>query len=116
MNQGTLGKVDPDFNPRSREGSDFVAASQPFNPVYFNPRSREGSDLADSEKEKLTIISIHAPARGATSEYFNYNPEIGISIHAPARGATIRNYNNLITRYNFNPRSREGSDNSSRDI
>ena len=35
-----------DFNPRSREGSDF-SASEFFGGVSdFNPRSREGSDTA----------------------------------------------------------------------
>ena len=37
----------------------------------------------------LLLVSIHAPARGATS----YNPvndsPIDVSIHAPARGATL---------------------------
>ena len=35
------------------------------------------------------IISIHAPARGATSITFDVAPYIHISIHAPARGATL---------------------------
>ena len=33
------------FNPRSREGSDWPWWSTPRTPTYFNPRSREGSDL-----------------------------------------------------------------------
>ena len=32
------------FNPRSREGSDFLCRLQKFPLEYFNPRSREGSD------------------------------------------------------------------------
>ena len=32
----------------------------------FNPRSREGSDYNDFEVEKGSLISIHAPAKGAT--------------------------------------------------
>ena len=32
------------FNPRSREGSDFYIHSTPNSGFYFNPRSREGSD------------------------------------------------------------------------
>ena len=37
--------VNPDFNPRSREGSDYIVSY--FHKKYnnFNPRSREGSDL-----------------------------------------------------------------------
>ena len=34
---------------------------------HFNPRSRKGSDVAgDMEEVQSNIISIHAPARGAT--------------------------------------------------
>ena len=52
------------------------------------------------------LISIHAPARGATynTTTLDYNPII--SIHAPARGATsFRDVTNP-TSQNFNPRSR----------
>ena len=57
--------------------------------TYFNPRSREGSD----ESEVVAIaanpkISIHAPARGATSRMERHGRNQQISIHAPARGAT----------------------------
>ena len=79
---------------------------------YFNPRSREGSD--DQRKYSLleySAISIHAPAKGATSarwfpwsspSHFNPRSREGsdisqaqllqdwrISIHAPAKGATV---------------------------
>ena len=102
----------PDFNPRSREGSDpystswllslpisihapvkgATRASGPlwWRPAYFNPRSREGSD----------------PRRGiGRHDAFNFNPRSregsdrrmaiknnkhkGISIHAPVKGATL---------------------------
>ena len=79
------------------------------------------------------LISIHAPARGATvffltdkSEFIDFNPRTRtgcdvalaaptgfrpcISIHAPARGAT---YNLLYIQssvHNFNPRTRTGCD------
>ena len=58
--------TDKNFNPRSREGSDFL------NPVHasihddFNPRSREGSDQIPKLPERKMHISIHAPAKGAT--------------------------------------------------
>ena len=55
---------------------------------YFNPRSREGSDTVEVYQEMKDIISIHAPARGAT---------IGF--------ACLQH----CLPY-FNPRSREGSD------
>ena len=56
-------------------------------------------------------ISIHAPARGATIYGRRKTQRRKISIHAPARGATFRVYQAYIGLKNFNPRSREGSDN-----
>ena len=54
------------FNPRSREGSDYIAAGYITISTYFNPRSREGSDEDTRTQGRLSGISIHAPARGAT--------------------------------------------------
>ena len=34
--------------------------------IHFNPRSREGSDIFARNIDKWPIISIHAPAKGAT--------------------------------------------------
>ena len=99
------------FNPRSREGSDgiqleFSAFLGEFQstlprrerlfsayvlsqiPCCFNPRSREGSD----------VIRMH---------FFCFDI---VSIHAPAKGATWRGSWSPWSRYGFNPRSREGSD------
>ena len=78
--------------------------------VYFNPRSHEGSDGNMLLQLLSTVISIHAPTRGATSAVLllpvatsNFNPRshegsdilpvpppaaVSISIHAPTRGAT----------------------------
>ena len=58
---------DGDFNPRSREGSDFNRFFHFHFSFYFNPRSREGSDPKVGETVlSLYLISIHAPAKGAT--------------------------------------------------
>ena len=76
----------------------------------FNPRSREGSDISANNYSNTTAISIHAPAKGATTLlllsfqiFFHFNPRSregsdpvwysffifrNISIHAPAKGAT----------------------------
>ncbi len=56
------------------------------------------------------MISIHAPARGATERTEGKNIVQNISIHAPARGATGNTDIRHPTDQNFNPRSREGSD------
>ena len=78
-----------DFNPRSREGSD--TSLKVFEHVrhHFNPRSREGSDVIH---KIITLIFFY------------------ISIHAPAKGATSLICYNIESKNNFNPRSREGSD------
>ena len=80
------------------------------------------------------VVSIHAPARGATKIivickvwditfqstlphgerrrfYNDFRKSFTVSIHAPARGATTT-YQTLVPPFkSFNPRSRTGSDN-----
>ena len=56
---------------------------------YFNPRSREGSDYFFSASSTFCVISIHAPAKGATEVTPSIATLIAISIHAPAKGATV---------------------------
>ena len=99
------------FNPRSREGSDLRRRCKSCPDTHFNPRSREGSDFAATasdyqfrifqstlprreRREHLrcpaypAIISIHAPAKGATLARLRGLRLRLISIHAPAKGAT----------------------------
>ena len=97
------------FNPRSREGSD----SQPCRLCVpcrdFNPRSREGSDTKRAGSNGKIIISIHAPAKGATrwarrsKRYERFQSTLPRRerrcIAGRCRGSCY-----------FNPRSREGSD------
>ncbi len=100
------------FNPRSRTGSDEVGATVPTGDYKFqstlphgerrwgltssillpcfNPRSRTGSDGINGNKYNWEMVSIHAPARGATLFLQLITPYIIVSIHAPARGATRR--------------------------
>ena len=78
------------FNPRSRKGSDLELFYNKTTLDDFNPRSRKGSDdIASSYPYAMVIISIHAPARGATSIMVAKVEFWIISIHAPARGATV---------------------------
>ena len=56
------------------------------------------------------MISIHAPARGATYGLEERLDLINISIHAPARGATTGMEQKLSQYTDFNPRTREGCD------
>ena len=56
---------------------------------YFNPRSREGSDGgASADVPRASSISIHAPAKGATTRRAECYAAASISIHAPVKGAT----------------------------
>ncbi len=58
------------------------------------------------------MVSIHAPARGATRESARVLRQGLVSIHAPARGATspISHFDQRIR--SFNSRAREGRDRS----
>ena len=56
--------------------------------MHFNPRSREGSDASANVVINVYVISIHAPAKGATGHKVTL----------------------VICPEDFNPRSREGSD------
>ncbi len=80
------------FNPRSRMGSDVrEECNQAWENVGFNPRSRMGSDNIAMLRSMMHIVmvSIHAPAWGATSaDHWHLFKKYIVSIHAPAWGAT----------------------------
>ena len=48
----------------------------------------KGATLHDSRMVQRSVISIHAPAKGATGGRVRKGVRRGISIHAPAKGAT----------------------------
>ena len=56
--------------------------------ICFNPRTRKGCDLVCLSLCRFILVSIHAPARGATCQISNSPYASSVSIHAPARGAT----------------------------
>ncbi len=87
------------FNPRSRTGSDVIFPARQVGYFgfqstlphgerrifflicckhhrYFNPRSRTGSDDALRDRGCIHAISIHAPARGATSKILDPNVDV----------------------------------------
>ena len=76
----------------------------------FNPRSHKGSDALVPDVAFETLISIHAPTRGATLTVFTRRYLYYISIHAPTRGATNWSHKPVPPFDNFNPRSHKGSD------
>ena len=101
------------FNPRSREGSDLVSCfSSGDIPISIHAPAK-GATVRTLEPFLHGTISIHAPAKGATIFIFFRGVYMGISIHAPAKGATIYRLRKKNRISNFNPRSREGSDNIS---
>ena len=99
------------FNSRARKGRDVdVQAVQAYR-YHFNSRARKGRDsLAESSTspssfqftrpqgarqlgrvlDQPVVVSIHAPARGATGGRDSRAGAERVSIHAPARGATSR--------------------------
>ena len=89
--------------------------------------------MARTSTMEAHLVSIHAPARGATLAYQKLKPLKRVSIHAPARGATVigdiagiatvlfqsthprgvRRLSAKLARARrtcFNPRTREGCD------
>ena len=79
----------PSFNPRARKGRDDSPQGPCAGSGSFNPRARKGrDDIVDGFYQVNERVSIHAPARGATSTTYGGSPLLLVSIHAPARGAT----------------------------
>ena len=81
------------------------------NVVIFQSTLPRRERLALDQKISVPIlISIHAPAKGATVSIGRTTFDQIISIHAPAKGATVSWTFVSAFCNNFNPRSREGSD------
>ena len=98
------------FNPRSREGSDILGKSSMSNISNFNPRSREGSDFDNDSSLQKYLISIHAPAKGATQKGFFCIIFHRFQSTLPRRERLCRRLSFYQMHLYFNPRSREGSD------
>ncbi len=77
------------FNPRPRTGGDRPAQLAGAPNQGFNPRPRTGGDHGPVGLAWTTLVSIHAPARGATFYGWDGRSDTLVSIHAPARGATL---------------------------
>ena len=97
------------FNPRARMGRDAPTQAEIAERISFNPRARMGRDVGLLVNSKLGIVSIHAPAWGATLVRFPLAQTCLVSIHAPAWGATYH-YLLRLTANGFNPRARMGRD------
>ena len=99
------------FNPRAREGRDLLWYTTLEDVgICFNPRAREGrDDHGNASIDTGFLVSIHAPARGATQErpsgrgWYSFNP----------RAREGRDLMKMIFQrmsLGFNPRAREGRD------
>ena len=98
------------FNPRTREGCDQAESRRLLNLSSFNPRTREGCDCVGDISMSINPVSIHAPARGATSisssraaarSGFNPRTREGCDLNNPWKSSCG---------LGFNPRTREGCD------
>ena len=67
----------------------------------FNPRAREGRDRKRFRHREFSMVSIHAPARGATGARKGKVKMTEVSIHAPARGATPRSRHSVGEPHKF---------------
>ena len=76
------------FNPRACAGRDTDRTPGPDWLYGFNPRARAGRDVDMAHPQPHRLVSIHAPARGATASTGVTIEHNDVSIHAPARGAT----------------------------
>ncbi len=118
------------FNPRPRVGGDDRGLSHEQAVMFqstpprggrpattsmkpatmcFNPRPRVGGDQSRPDDLKPVLVSIHAPAWGATQLRCRCAHAEGVSIHAPAWGATHLG-NSHPRKVCFNPRPRVGGD------
>ena len=98
------------FNPRARTGRDAASATHSPGPKGFNPRARTGRDLQRGERYYPTQVSIHAPARGATS-CSRISVTRSSSFNPRARTGRDRRYRRLDHAHlRFNPRARTGRD------
>jgi len=97
------------FNPRPRAGGDGAPVRGTSPTFSFNPRPRAGGDMVDWKKYGITIVSIHAPARGATDAAILCFEEPMFQ-STPPRGGRLRSALTTGDFTCFNPRPRAGGD------
>ena len=107
---GQQGRCPSMFQPTHPHGVRPTKPTRMPSAHGFNPRTRTGCDGSIPDTVTTTLVSTHAPARGATvdSEKFYWYDEV--STHAPARGATKNRTTYVSNRPSFNPRTRTGCD------
>ena len=92
-------------------GATAARADQHKRPCHFNPRSRVGSDRGSGSTGRFSTKFQSTLPRGERQTTITMDSLTRlISIHAPAWGATTRSSLRPNDIVNFNPRSRVGSD------
>ena len=84
-------------------------------PRCFNPRSRTGSDRRMGPLFSASVVSIHAPARGATRQRHITQILLQFQSTLP-HGERHTDQMNIWDTTSFNPRSRTGSDTGFRSL
>jgi len=93
-----------------RGGRQSVAQAYQVPGLFQSTPPRGGRLFAVFYNDFVHLVSIHAPARGATLRFLLPVLPLPVSIHAPARGATPGNGVAGNRHYRFNPRPRAGGD------
>ncbi len=97
------------FNPRARAGRD-GNVKKPFKALQcFNPRARAGRDNSTGFLSSSALVSIHAPARGATGIGAGSIAYSKFQSTRP-RGARHKMFTGNGKKVCFNPRARAGRD------
>ncbi len=102
------------FNPRPRAGGDGASPAGLHHPRRFNPRPRAGVDGDRPRRHPALAVSIHAPARGATSRAFVSAASLVFQSTPPRGGRHQPLPGDGAARQSFNPRPRAGGDTRSR--
>ena len=92
------------FNPRPRTGGDHPYLFLSPCVSSFNPRPRTGGDshLYNPLSDHF-IVSIHAPARGATNHPAAHANLVGRFQSTPPHGGRLCSYNSLNLKSLFSP-------------
>ena len=99
------------FNSRSREGSDSYLSLGGVSPSSFQFTLPRGERLITNYYGWCLRVGFNSRSReGSDRIRAKISPRQLVSIHAPARGATVWDYSWSRTNLSFNSRSREGSD------
>src|SRR5690606_18878010 len=76
------------FDPRPRAGGDEPIQAVDDDSLVSIHAPAQGATVVFGKPKLALVVSIHAPAQGATGPRWRWRIVVGVSIHAPAQGAT----------------------------